>query len=76
MKFNKGKCQFLSLGRNNLRHQDSLGTNQLESILAEKDLGVQVNTTLIMSEECVLTVKAATSFLGCIRQSIASRLRR
>ena len=39
MKFNKGKCEVLLLGRNNLRHQYMLEATQLESSFAEKDLG-------------------------------------
>ena len=39
MKFNKGKCKVLHLGRNHPRHQYMLGTVQLESNLSEKDLG-------------------------------------
>ncbi|KAK4811158.1 hypothetical protein QYF61_019789 [Mycteria americana] len=39
MKFNKGKCQVLPLGKNNPMHQYMLGATQLESSFAEKDLG-------------------------------------
>ncbi|KAK4832599.1 hypothetical protein QYF61_024390 [Mycteria americana] len=60
MKFNKGKCQVLHLGRNNPLHQYVLGTTQLESSLAEKDLSEDTK---------------ANDILGCIRQSITSRLR-
>lgn len=61
MKCKKGKCQFLSLGRNNPRRQDSLGTNHLENILAEKDLG---DTKLTTSEECALAAKVSWVALG------------
>ena len=36
VKFSKGKCQVLPMGRNNSRHPDSLGANWLKSSLAEK----------------------------------------
>ncbi|KAK4810780.1 hypothetical protein QYF61_008752 [Mycteria americana] len=74
MQFNQGKCQVLHLGRNNPRHQYMLGATQLESSLAEKDLGVLVDTRLNMSQQCALAA-SANGILGCIRQSIASRSR-
>ncbi|PKU32883.1 protein hook hypothetical protein [Limosa lapponica baueri] len=48
---------------------------QLESSLAEKDLGVLVDTKLNMRQQCALTAKAVNSILGCIRRSTANRLR-
>ncbi|KAK4832897.1 LOW QUALITY PROTEIN: hypothetical protein QYF61_026447 [Mycteria americana] len=73
MKFNK-KCKALHLGRNDPRHQHRLGANQLESSLAEKDLGV-LDTRLNMSQYCALAAKKANGILGCIRGSVASRSR-
>ena len=73
MKFNKGKCEVLHLGRNNPRHQYVLGATQLESSLAEKHLGVLVDTKMAMSQQRALAAKKAKSILGCKRQTIASR---
>ncbi|KAK4810448.1 hypothetical protein QYF61_004228 [Mycteria americana] len=75
MKFNKGKCQVLHLGRNNPTHQYMLGADQLESSSAEKALGVLVDTKLTTSQQCTLATKKANSLLGCIRKSVASRWR-
>ncbi|GAB0204065.1 mitochondrial enolase superfamily member 1 [Grus japonensis] len=75
MQFNKGKGKALHLGRNNPRHQYTLGATQLESSLAEKDLGFLVDTRLNMSQRCALAGKVANSILGFIRRSVASRSR-
>ncbi|KAJ7405909.1 hypothetical protein WISP_136854 [Willisornis vidua] len=46
LKFHKGKCRVLHLGKNNSKHQHRLGTNLLESSSAEKDMRVLVNKKL------------------------------
>ncbi|KAK4811119.1 hypothetical protein QYF61_019750 [Mycteria americana] len=75
MKFNNGKYKVLHLGRNNPMHQYVQGNDWLKSRFSEKDLGVLVDTKLNMSQQCAIAAKKAKGILGCIRQSIASRLR-
>ncbi|KFV72176.1 hypothetical protein N308_03248, partial [Struthio camelus australis] len=75
MKFDKGKCKVLHLGRNNPMQQYRLGTDLLESSSAEKDLGVLVDNKLNMRQQYALVAKKANGILGCIRQSVASRWR-
>ncbi|PKU49624.1 hypothetical protein llap_8 [Limosa lapponica baueri] len=70
--FNKGKCQVLHLWRNNPMHQYTLGTDQLESSFAEKDLGVLVDS---MTHQHALETKKVNGTLGWIRKRIASWLR-
>ena len=58
MRFNKGQCRVLHLGRNNSMHQYRLWAELLERSSAEKDLGALLDIRLTMCQQCAHVTKS------------------
>ena len=70
MSFSRAKCQVLHFGHNNPRQPYRPGEEWLE-----RDLGVQMDRWLNMSQRCAQVAKAADGILAWIRSGVVSRTR-
>ena len=74
LRFNADKCKVLHLGRQNRHHKYKMrkhGSNksvELQSTELEKDLSVNVDTSLKFSQHVEIQVNKANRLLGLVRR--------
>ena len=69
------RCKDFHLGWGNPHYQYRLGDEGTEHIPSEKDLGVLVDGKLDTSKKCAPSAQKVNHTLGCIKRSVASRVR-
>ena len=65
----------LCLGCSNPHYQYKLGYMRMECSPAKKDVRVLMDGLLDVVQQCVLTAQKVNHILGCIKSSVANRLR-
>jgi len=75
MRPNKAMCKVLHMGRSNSQYQYILRDKGIERSPAEKGLGVLMDEKLNMSQQSALAAQKANCILGCIKSSVACRLK-
>ena len=73
MQFNEDKCKILHLGSNNPKFSYNMNGTWLESIEAEKDLGVYIDNKLKFSRQCLEARNKANRMLGFISRNVAHK---
>lgn len=73
MQFNVDKCAVIHMGHRNQQNEYSLGSNKLQKLTVERDLGIIIDNSAKFSEQCNAAIKSANSVLGMIRRSITCK---
>jgi len=73
MLFNVNKCKVMHLGRSNEKTEYSLGGAVLETTEEEKDLGVIMDSTFKVGNQCGKAAKKANGILGMISRTFTCR---
>ena len=71
MDFNIGKCKIMHIGNKNPRNVYNMGGNELETTIAERDLGVTIDDKLDLGKHIKSIVAKANRMLGLIKISFA-----
>ena len=71
MLFNLTKCKVLHVGKNNLKHQYSMGGLPLDHVTEEKDLGVTVTESFKSSKQFKIAAAKANRILVIIYKNLS-----
>jgi len=73
MEFNSEKCRVMHIGRKNLNNQYFLNNNILKPTEIERDLGVLVDKSFTLNENCNKVANSANAVIGMIKRTITCR---
>ena len=73
MSFNSKKCKVVHIGHNNSRTSYFLNNELLVAEDSEKDVGVQISSSLKPSSHCIKAAQTATQILGQVTRSFHFR---
>ena len=70
MLFNIDKCVVIHAGNNNKRYNYTMGDSEIRKSTKERDLGIMVESSGKVTEQCVMAAKKANVALGLIKRNI------
>jgi hypothetical protein len=73
MAFNTKKCKVMHIGKQNQRHQYTMGGQVLETTEEERDIGVQMRCSLKPAGQCNKAAMTANSVLGQVTRAFHYR---
>ena len=76
MKFNVDKCKVMHVGIHNKRQKYKMGGKELAEIKEEKDLGVYVDNTFKVANQCSKSAKKGNQILGMINRTFSCKSRK
>ena len=74
MEFNLDKCHVLTLGKfenTKYTHRYQIGSDEIEHVFNEKDLGVTIDSSLSFDEHIANKIRVANGIVGLIRRSFS-----
>jgi len=70
MLFNVDKCKVMHFGKKNQEYEYFMNGHKLDSVTAEKDLGIWISHDLKASQQCIQAYSTANKLLGVLNRTI------